>query len=44
MSGEIIYTYAIYKAVQNGFVKHVKGLLLNPESLRYVRREDWQEV
>ncbi len=44
MSGEIIYTYPIYRAVQRGFVKHVKGLVLNPSSLRYVRREDGQEV
>jgi superfamily II DNA or RNA helicase len=44
MSGEIIYTYPIYKAVQHGFVKHVKGLVLNPTSLRYVRREDGAEV
>lgn len=44
MSGEVIYTYPIYKAVQHGFVKHVKGLVLNPASLRYVRREDGQEV
>jgi superfamily II DNA or RNA helicase len=44
MSGEIIYTYPIYRAVQCGFVKHVKGLVLNPSSLRYVRREDGQEV
>ncbi len=44
MSGEIIYTYPIYRAVQHGFVKHVKGLVLNPSSLRYVRREDGQEV
>jgi superfamily II DNA or RNA helicase len=44
MSGEIIYTYPIYRAVQQGFVKHVKGLVLNPSSLRYVRREDGQEV
>jgi superfamily II DNA/RNA helicase len=44
MSGEIIYTYPIYRAVQKGFVKHVKGLVLNPTSLRYVRREDGQEV
>lgn len=44
MSGQIIYTYPIYKAVQRGFVKHVKGLVLNPSSLRYVRREDGQEV
>ncbi len=44
MSGEIVYTYPIYRAVQRGFVKHVKGLVLNPSSLRYVRREDGQEV
>jgi superfamily II DNA or RNA helicase len=44
MSGEIIYTYPIYRAVQNGFVKHVKGLVLNPASLRYVRRDDGKEV
>lgn len=44
MAGEIIYTYPIYRAVQKGFVKHVKGLVLNPSSLRYVRREDSQEV
>lgn len=44
MSGQIIYTYPIYKAVQHGFVKHVKGLVLNPSSLRYVRREDGEEL
>lgn len=44
MSGEIVYTYPIYRAVQRGFVKHVKGLVLNPSSLRYVRREDGREI
>lgn len=44
MAGEIIYTYPIYRAVQKGFVKHIKGLVLNPSSLCYVRREDSQEV
>jgi superfamily II DNA or RNA helicase len=44
MSGEIIYTYPIYRAVQQGFVKHIKGLVLNPASLRYVRREDGHEI
>lgn len=44
MSGDIIYTYPIYRAVQQGFVKHIKGLVLNPSSLRYVRREDGQEI
>ena len=44
MAGEINYSYPIYRAVEAGFVKHVKGLVLNPRSLRYVRREDGQEV
>lgn len=44
MSGDIIYTYPIYRAVQQGYVKHVKGLVLNPSSLRYVRREDGREI
>lgn len=30
MSGEIVCTYPIYRAIQHGFVKHVKGLVLNP--------------
>jgi hypothetical protein len=33
-----------YRAVQQGFVKHIKGLVLNPASLRYVRRDDGREV
>lgn len=44
MAGEIIYSYPIYRAVQNGYVKHITGLVLNPSSLRYVRREDEKEV
>jgi len=44
MSGEIVYTYPIYRAVQQGFVKHIKGLVLNPASLRYVRRDDGREI
>lgn len=44
MAGEIVYTYPIYRAVQQGFVKHLKGIVLNPASLRYVRHEDGEEV
>jgi len=44
MSGHIIYTYPIYRAVQHGFVKHIKGLVLNPDTLKYVRREDGKEI
>lgn len=44
MAGEILYTYPVYRAIQKGFVKHIKGLVLNPKTLRYVRREDGQEV
>jgi superfamily II DNA or RNA helicase len=44
MRGRVIYSYAISRAVEMGYVKRLTGLVLNPESLRYVRREDGQEV
>lgn len=44
MSGEIIYSYPVSKAVANGFVKRINGHRLNPKSLRYVRQEGGAEV
>lgn len=44
MRGGILYSYPIFRAVQQGYVKRLTGLVLNPESLRYIRREDGQEV
>lgn len=40
MSGEIIYSYSIFDAIQKGYVKELKALMLNPASLKYVRIDD----
>lgn len=44
MAGEIIYSYPISRAVENGFVKRVNGYRLNPSTLKYVRRDEHSEV
>ena len=44
MAGRIIYSYPVVRAIQEGYVKRLKALVLNPTSLRYVRRGDGQEV
>ena len=44
MAGEIIYSYPIFRAIQEGYVKRLKALVLNPRTLKYVRREDGKEV
>jgi superfamily II DNA or RNA helicase len=42
MAGRIIYSYPIFRAIQEGYVKRLKALVLNPQTLRYVREEDGQ--
>jgi superfamily II DNA or RNA helicase len=44
MAGRIIYSYPIFRAIQEGYVKRLKAVVLNPRTLRYVRREDGQEI
>ncbi|WP_034630267.1 DEAD/DEAH box helicase [Desulfotruncus alcoholivorax] len=44
MAGRIIYSYPVARAIQEGYVKRLKALVLNPTTLRYVRREDEREV
>jgi superfamily II DNA or RNA helicase len=44
MAGRIIYSYPIFRAIKEGYVKRLKAVVLNPASLRYVRREDGAEV
>lgn len=44
MAGRILYSYPVRKAIQAGYVKRLKALVLNPRTLRYIRREDEQEV
>lgn len=44
MAGEIIYSYPIFKAINNGYVKQLTGLILQPDTLKYVRNDDGQEI
>jgi superfamily II DNA or RNA helicase len=44
MAGQIIYSFPVFRAIQEGYVKRLKALVLNPRTLRYVRREDSREV
>lgn len=44
MAGKIIYSYPVFRAIQEGYVKRLKALVLNPRTLRYVRRENDQEI
>ena len=44
MAGRILYSYPVFQAIQEGYVKRLKALVLNPRTLRYVRREDGQEI
>lgn len=44
MAGEIIYSFPVARAIEAGYVKRLKAVVLNPRSLRYVRREDGREI
>lgn len=44
MAGRIIYSYPVFRAIREGYIKRLKALVLNPRTLRYVRREDGQEI
>lgn len=44
MSGRIIYSYPIVRAIREGFAKRLKAVVLKPTTLRYVRREDGEEI
>lgn len=44
MAGRILYSYPVFQAIEEGFVKQLKAKVLNPRTLKYVRNEDEQEV
>src|SRR6185437_1631976 len=44
MAGRILYSYPIFRAIQEGYVKRLKAVVLNPRTLRYVRQEDGKEI
>jgi superfamily II DNA or RNA helicase len=44
MEGRVLYSFPIFRAIQEGYVKRLKAVQLNPRTLRYVRRDDGQEI
>ena len=44
MAGRLLYSFPIFRAIQDGYVKQLKAKQLNPRTLKYVRREDGQEI
>lgn len=44
MAGRVLYSYPIFRAIQEGYVKRLKAVQLNPRTLRYVRRDNTQEI
>ena len=44
MAGRVLYSYPVFRAIQEGYIKRLKAVVLNPRTLRYVRREDGEEV
>lgn len=44
MAGRILYSYPVSRAIQAGYIKQLKAVVLNPRTLRYVRRADGQEI
>ena len=44
MAGNIIYSFPVFRAIQEGYVKSLKAVVLNPRTLRYVRVQDNEEI
>lgn len=44
MAGEILYSFSVARAIKEGYVKDLRALVLNPRTLKYVRREGEQEI
>jgi superfamily II DNA or RNA helicase len=44
MAGKIIYTFSVFQAIQNNYIKKLSAVVLNPRTLKYVRRSGGHEV
>ena len=44
MAGRVIYSYPVFQAIKEGYVKSLSARVLNPNTLRYVRQEDGEEI
>ena len=42
MAGRVLYSYPVFRAIQEGHIKRLKAVVLNPRTLRYLRRDDGQ--
>jgi superfamily II DNA or RNA helicase len=40
MAGEIIYSFPVARAIKEGYVKKLKAIVLNPQTLKYVRNDE----
>lgn len=44
MAGRVIYSFPVVRAMELGLVKRLRAVVLNPKTLRYVRREGDTEI
>ena len=44
MAGRILYSYPVFRAIQDGYIKSLKAIVLNPSTLKYVRQKDGKEI
>jgi superfamily II DNA or RNA helicase len=44
MSGQIIYSFPVARAIKEGYVKQLKAIVLNPQTLKYVRKDNGIET
>jgi len=44
MAGQVIYSFPVSRAIQEGYVKRLKAVQLNPKTLKYVRTSDGVET
>ena len=44
MTGRVIYSYPVHRAIEEGYIKRLSAVVLNPRTLRFVRRQDGAEV
>lgn len=44
MAGRIIYSYPVFRAIQEGYVKRLKAIQLNPRTLRFMQHENGQDI
>lgn len=44
MEGKIIYSFPVARAMQEGYIKRLKAVVLNPATLKFVREENGVEI